>query len=46
MNLHLSSCHFIICPQSHTTGTTARRDHTAALMGKALLDAFAEDGPG
>ena len=35
---------FIICPQSHTTGTTARQDPTAAFMGTALLDAFAEDG--
>ena len=36
-----TSCHFNICLKSHTTGTTAWRDPTAAFRGTVYFDAFA-----
>ena len=39
-----TSCDLKICLKSHTTGTTARRDPTAAFLGTVLFYAFAEDG--
>ena len=39
-----TSCHFKICLKSHTIGTTARRDLTAAFSDIASYGDYAGDG--